>query len=197
MYTKVTNTILLTVLFVFLFSTARSQGLQFGIKAGANITKVKGESFKDEFNYGYNIGLFGIVKLNQKWGIQPELLFNQYDAKIADDPADVYNPSNFKDVKLNYLSIPILLNYNLVKPLTLQAGLQGGILMDKSKKLTENIEDAFTNGDISLLLGAQINIASFKISGRFYTGLNDINNTDKPEDWRNTGFQVSIGWRFL
>jgi len=196
MQTKVTY-ILLACLLTVLSVTTRAQGVQFGIKAGANITKVKGQSFKDEFNYGYSAGLFGVINFSEKWGIQPELLFNQYGAKVADQPSDVYDPNNFKDVKLNYLSVPVLLNYNVIKPLTLQGGLQAGILMNKNEHLTQTIENAFKGGDLSLLLGVQLNIATFKVTGRWYTGLNNINNTSKPEDWKNTGFQVSLGWRFL
>lgn len=196
MQTKVTYALLACILSLLSISL-NAQGLQFGIKAGANITKIKGASFNDEFNFGYHAGVFGIINFTQKWGIQPEILFNQYGAQIANKPSDVYNPSNLKNIKLNYLSIPVLINYNVVKPLTLQTGLQGGILMDKNKKLTQNIENAFTGGDLSFLLGVQLNIATFKVSGRFYTGLNNINNTEKPEDWKNTGFQVSVGWRFL
>ena len=37
-----------------------------GAKAGANITKIEGQSFKDEFKYGYHVGGFAEIKLGQK-----------------------------------------------------------------------------------------------------------------------------------
>ena len=33
-----------------------------GVKAGANITKVDGKSFKEQFEYGYNVGGFAEIR---------------------------------------------------------------------------------------------------------------------------------------
>ena len=42
---------------LFLANAAMAQ-FTLGVKAGANIFKVEGKSFKDEFNYGYHLGGF-------------------------------------------------------------------------------------------------------------------------------------------
>ena len=49
--------------------------------------------------------------------------------------SSVYKFNQVDKVKLKYLSIPILVNYTPVKFLTLQAGPQFGILMNKSNTL--------------------------------------------------------------
>ena len=49
-----------------------------GIKAGANVNKIDGKSFKDQFRYGYHVGGFAEIGLGDKFGIQPEVVFNQY-----------------------------------------------------------------------------------------------------------------------
>ena len=89
-----------------------------GAKAGANITKIEGQSFKDEFKYGYHVGGFAEIKLGQKFQFQPEVLFNQYSTSIDSNYNKIYqnvfNPSYQRNVKLNYLSIPLLLNYKLL-----------------------------------------------------------------------------------
>ena len=36
---------------------------EFGPKLGVNITKIDGQPFKQEFNYGYSAGLFAALKL--------------------------------------------------------------------------------------------------------------------------------------
>ena len=41
-----------------LFSQVMMAQFHIGIKGGANITKVDGQSFKDQFRYGYHIGGF-------------------------------------------------------------------------------------------------------------------------------------------
>ena len=83
-----------------------------GIKGGVNMTKIDGSSFKDEFKTGYHAGGFIEIGLGGRFGIQPEVLFNQINTRRDTAFSDVFTP-NFGDVKLNYLSIPILLNYKL------------------------------------------------------------------------------------
>jgi len=182
-----------------LTSMTFAQGLHLGIKAGANIFKVDGAAIKDEFRFGYNAGAFAEVNFNDKIGIQPELLFNQTNYRTGTDFSNVYQINNANDVKgkLNYLSIPILLNYNLAKFFTLQAGPQYGILLNKSETLVQNGKDAFKNGDFSLLGGVQLNLGSLKVGGRYVVGLSNINDIDDKNKWKNQGFQVWLGFRII
>ena len=102
---------LLAALFV---SSALMAQFHIGIKGGANITKVDGYSFKDQFTYGYHIGGFAEIKLANKLWLQPEVLFNQYSTTLDSNFNNIYQnvfTSGQWNVKLNYLSIPILLNY--------------------------------------------------------------------------------------
>lgn len=170
---------------------------QAGIKAGTNITKIDGKSFKEEFMFGYNLGAFAAIKIGEKWQIQPEILFNQYNSRTASNFDTLYKPDNLKDISLNYLSIPVLLNYSPSKIVTFQAGPQFGKLLNKDENLVQEGRNAFKDGDLSLLGGIQINIANFKIGGRYFIGLNDISDIDKSEKWKNQGFQLSVGLRIL
>ncbi|MEO6000737.1 MAG: porin family protein [Chitinophagaceae bacterium] len=170
---------------------------QLGIKGGVNISKVDGKSFKDEFRYGYSLGGFAVVRVSEKFQIQPEVLFNQFNSKSGTNFDTLYNTDNLKDVKLNYLSVPILLNYSPVKFFTLQAGPQFGILLNKSDNLLTNGKNAFNSGDFSMVGGVQLNIANFKVSGRYFVGLSDIGDIDNKDKWKNQGFQLSVGLRIL
>ena len=170
---------------------------QIGIKGGVNVTKIDGKSFADEFNYGYHAGAFATVKISNHVQIQPEVLFNQYNSKVDTALGNTINPKNFKDVKLNYLSVPLLLNLTPVKFLSFQVGPQFGILLDKHKNLFENGRDAFSGGDFSLLAGAQLNIGAVKLSGRYIVGLANINDAGNRDSWKNQGFQLSLGFRII
>src|SRR5439155_18013815 len=101
--------------------------------------------------------------------------------------------SNYKDVKLQYLTIPLLLNYKLGNVLSLQAGPQFGILMNSDKTLLQNGKDAFKGGDFSMLGGAQINISKLRLTGRYVVGLNNINDISDQNKWKHQGFQLSVG----
>lgn len=183
------------VLAVLFLAQASFAQFSIGVKAGANITKVDGQSFKDEFKYGYHLGGFLSVGLGGRLGIQPEVLFNQYQTKTDSSFKNIYQNAlnGVSDVKLNYLSIPVLLNYKLGSFLSLQAGPQFGILLDQNKNLLENGQDAFKKGDFSLLGGAQLSIAKLRLSGRYVVGLNNINDIDNQDKWKNQGWQLSVG----
>jgi hypothetical protein len=77
--------------------------------------------------------------------------------------------------------------------LSLQAGPQFGILLNKDKTLLDNGGEAFKNGDFSMLFGAQLNILRVRVYGRYAIGLNNLNDIDDKEQWKSTGFQVGIG----
>ncbi|MBC7948050.1 MAG: PorT family protein [Chitinophagaceae bacterium] len=193
MKTKLFLPLLLTAL---LFSQVMMAQFHIGVKAGANITKVDGKSFKDQFRYGYHLGGFAEIGLGNKLGIQPEVLFNQYSSKLDSNYNKVYEDvfSDNQNVRLNYLSIPILLNYKLIGNfLTLQAGPQFGVLLNQDKTLLQNGGEAFKKGDFSLVGGAQLKLSAFRVTGRYVIGLNDINDIGSQDKWKNQGFQVSLG----
>jgi len=185
---------LLAALLVSQFTMAQ---FHFGFKGGANITKIDGVSFKDEFKYGYHIGGFAEIGLGKKLGLQPEILFNQVSTTVDSNYKHIYQNvfnSDQASVKLSYLSIPLLLNYKLIRNfLSLQAGPQFGILINQQRTLLQNGGDAFKKGDFSMLAGAQIKISAIRITGRYVIGLNNINDIDNQDKWKSQGFQVSFG----
>ncbi|MET0635395.1 MAG: porin family protein [Chitinophagaceae bacterium] len=185
---------LLAALFI---STASMAQFNIGIKAGANITKLESHSFKDKFSYGYHLGGFATIGLGGKFGIQPEVLFSQYSTSVDSSYRNVYENvfnSDQSKVRLNYLSIPLLLNYKLLGNfLTLQAGPQFSVLINQDKTLLQNGGKAFSDGDFAMLGGVQLKLAALRISGRYIVGLRNINDIDDQDKWKNQGFQVSVG----
>jgi hypothetical protein len=175
----------------------RTPFLQAGIKGGVNITKIDGTSFKDEFRFGYQLGGFVQIKLSDKWQIQPEVLFNQYNTKTDTALGNVFKLSNLNNVTLNYMSVPLLLDFTPAKFITFQAGPQYAILLDKHKNLFENGQNAFKSGDLSLLGGVQVNLSNFRFGARYFIGLADINDATKSDKWKNQGFTLSVGLRII
>ena len=182
----------------FSFAQKKTTGFHFGVKAGANIFKVDGASFKDEFKFGYNVGAFAEIPLGLKWALQPELMWNQTNYRTGNNFDDLY-PGGKSDVegKLNYISLPILLTYKPVKILSLQAGPQFGVLASQDKDLLGETKEAFKSGDFSLLGGAQVNLGSLRVGARYVVGLSNINDIDDKEKWKNQGFQVYVGFAIL
>lgn len=194
------KTKLICLLAVIFISQSMMAQFHIGIKGGANMNKVEGKSFKQEFSYGYHLGGFAEIGFGNRFGIQPEVLFNQYTTKVDSSfnviYKDLFNDAKNGNIKLNYLSIPVLLTYKVIGPLSIQAGPQFGILIDQDKTLLENGGQAFKNGDFSLVAGAQLKIAALRVSGRYAIGLNNINDIDSRDQWKNQVLQLSVGIAF-
>ncbi len=187
----------LVILLVTLTASATSFAqFRIGPKLGANIGKIDGKGFDEQYKLGYHLGVFSEIPLGKKFGIQPEVLWNQINSDTATGFNAIYEGLGQQDLsnpQLNYLSIPILLTYKPAKVLSLQAGPQFGILINKDKNLFENGKEAFKNGDFSMLFGAQVNILRIRVYGRYAIGLNNINDIASEEKWTTRGFQLGVG----
>ena len=186
----------LNLIAALLVSQLMMAQFHLGVKAGANITKVEGTSFKQEFRYGYNLGGFAEIGLGSKFSFEPEVLFNQYSSTLDSNYKSIYEnviASNQSKVKLNYLTIPLLLDYKLLGPIHIQAGPQFGVLMNQDKSFLVNGGNAFRNGDFSMVAGAQIKLAQLRITGRYLIGLSNINDIDNQDKWKNQVIQLSVG----
>jgi hypothetical protein len=181
-------------------ATVQAQGFRAGIKAGANMTQVTGKSFKEEFDLGYQAGIFTEIDFNKKWGIQPEVLWSQSATKRSTGFNTIYNnilnPAADQNIKLNYLSIPVLVRYNVGKLVSLNVGPQFGILIDQDKNFLQNGEKAFKEGDFSMLAGLQLNLKTLRIYGRYNIGLTNLNDIDEQEKWKSQQIQLGLGLRF-
>ncbi|MXV14666.1 porin family protein [Hufsiella ginkgonis] len=177
---------------------AQKGGLHLGIKAGVNGNKIDGVAFKDGFTYSYLLGGLLQVPLSGKLGLQPEVLFVQSKTTASDDvsqPFDANDPAN-KHVKLDYLTIPILLSYG--NNLKLQLGPQYSIAINKDNSLIQNGKEAFKSGDFSMAGGFQwkLPVLGLHVGGRYVVGLSELNDVSSGDKWKSQSIQVSTGFIF-
>jgi len=160
-----------------------SQGLDFGIKAGmnfANITDATGLTNKT----GFVVGVFAGVKLNDKLGVQGDLLYSQQGAEFDGGEID-----------LNYVIIPVVIKYYITESLNLQAGPQFGFVVDDNIKEVFNGISEAESFDLSAVIGAGFEFPfGIRVSGRYNIGLTDIM---KLGDGKNTVATVAVGYSFL
>ena len=192
------NAFVLSLCLVIAGVHTQAQGFHLGIKAGANLFKVDGESFDQEFMFGYTAGAFAQINVTSKWGIQPEMNFNQTNYRTGNNFSSVV-PDGVNDVKgkLDYLTIPVLLSYRPIPLLSLLAGPQYGILLNQDEHLVNNAGQAFKKGDFAFVGGAQLNLASFLVGARYVAGLTNINNVTNESTWKNQGWQLYAGFRIF
>ena len=186
--------IFLFLIWLFSFSDLSAQSFHFGLKAGGDLLKINGQSFKEEFKFGYHEGAFAEIGLPfTKIGLQPEVYFSQVNKRVYTG----IGISGLEDITLSYINIPVLLNFKVAPMLSLQAGPQFGIMINKEESVTQTGKDALKDGDVGIAAGLQFNLKKIKLYGRYFAGLNDINNHISSGDWHNRVIHLGIGFRLF
>lgn len=194
---KITMALLACFLITNSYAQKKNGHFAIGAKAGANLTKISGKSFNEEFILTYQAGAFMEIDFSKKLGIQPEVLWSQTQGKTSTGLASIYtglsSPQGGNPVTLQYLSIPILLRYNVGDLITLHAGPQFGILLNQNQNIFANGRDAFKQGDFSMVGGLQLNLKTLRVYGRYNIGLNNLNDIDNADNWKSQQLQLGIG----
>ena len=86
-----------------------------------------------------------------------------------------------------------MLNYNLNKYVTLQAGPQFGVIIDQDKNILQNGKDAFKSGNFALAGGLQLNLAKFRVYGRYVGGLTNLDNVGNNDSWKASAIRLGVG----
>lgn len=198
------KTMLLAVGLLGSFTLARAQSypdIHLGIKGGANINKIAGKGFDESFKFNYHLGGFVQFNFSEHIGLQPEVIFSQSSAKTSDNFSSIYtdftDEANRKNIKLNYLSIPLLLNIGS-RDVKFQLGPQYSILINKNNDIIENGKNAFKSGDFAAVGGiwVQLPVVPVNLSARYIVGLNDINDLPHRNNWKNQSIELGVGVTF-
>lgn len=178
---------------MFMSGSLFAQKFSFGIKGGADLGKIDGHSFKDEFKLGYQIGGFVTIPLGKVIALQPEVLFNQTNVDTSNQFSDIYDFNQINNIQLKQLLIPVMVNFNLNKVLALQVGPQFGVILDQDKNLLQNGEDTFKSGAFAVAGGLQLSLSKFRFYGRFTGGVTNLDNVGNKDSWKVQNIQLGIG----
>jgi len=183
--------IITTVFFLFLFvGVATAQHFNIGVKGGINAYTTAQENIsKVEPKLGLHLGLMGHAHLSRQFALQPELVFSMQGSRYTASGNDV-------NLSLNYINIPLLLQYMYDNGFRLQAGPQIGILASakaKTNNTTVDVKDDLQTLDIGLGVGmSYVNPATdFGFDVRYNHGLSNINKNKTSGNY-NRGFQVGV-----
>lgn len=191
---------------------AQEKKVSFGAKGGLNISNFSGgitDVLDYDSKFGFHIGGLAEMSLSKKMSIQFELMFStqgaSFSAPITDGTGVVFGDI-VVDINYDYLNIPVLAKYYVLKGFSIQAGPQIGFLVNAKAK--SDLEEVFGNEnleDVSKLdlafsfgLGYQLK-SNLLFEARYNIGLS---NTDDSElsnsDFavRNSVLQISVGYMF-
>ena len=103
--------------------------------------------------------------------------------------------NNDVKLKMDYLNIPILANYYVVKGLAIKAGVQPGFLLS-SKLGDADIKDGCKKFDLSIRMGLSYEISDFVIDARYNLGLTKSFKGDDVEGTKHSVIQITLGYKF-
>jgi hypothetical protein len=178
----------------FACQTAVAQKPSFGPQVGANIANIQGTGLQSGFNFGYHIGAFANLSVG-KLGGQVEVLWSQIQSKKASNFNDLDNvsASDFRDPRLDYISIPVTALFKPAKIISIQGGVQYSILVNRSSTPLDNSKQAIKQGDVSAILGVHAQVLKFRAYARYLLGLTNIAAPEIKQNWRTSVIQVGVG----
>lgn len=189
---KKTISFFLVAIFSFSFLTIDAQNA-IGVKGGVNIANLSG--FNGRSRISGHGGLFLHHTINRNWCFQPELLFSGEGQRY-------FSNGDEHTLALNYLQVPLMIQYYPVPNIYLEAGPQVGLLVSAADKINgldeahTNAKEDFSTAQIALSLGAGIKVSEqIILYGRYNFGLTDVSIFDNIIDHSQVG-QLGVAIRF-
>ncbi len=161
----------------------QAQGIDFGIKAGANFSNFNGDLDSENIT-NFHAGAALELNLIPTFSVQAEGLFSSQGAKLKNDAGAV------KDFNLNYISVPVMAKFYIIpKKFSVMAGPQFSFLVDEAEEALESKSfDMAAAGGVELKI-----IAGIFAQARYTIGFTDVYD---DVDSKNAVFQLSLGYYF-
>jgi hypothetical protein len=172
--------VLLSSFVMVLTVYAYGQGISGGLKAGMNLSNQKftdsGISLDTKTKPGIHGGVFIVAMLNEKMGIQPEVLYSMQGSRWDIDGDD-------SKIKFDYITIPVLFRYNITEMISVHGGPQFGILTTAKVEFEdgeeEDLKDGFKGTDFAAAAGGEVDLPNGLGFGlRYVLGLSNVSEQE-------------------
>lgn len=175
-------------------------------KVGMNISKLT--KFDDsKAKVGFAFGVEGMYQISDRFGLSAGIMYSMQGVKAKGIAYDVVTDlvADYKlTAKMNYINIPILANFYVVKGLAVKAGIQPGFLVSKKWGLDSTfgmvngiVDGAKIDGtkafDFSIPVGISYEYANIVLDARYAFGLTKVASDTKS---KNSVFQLTLGYKF-
>ncbi len=137
------KSISLTTAFFLLVFAAQAQ-VRFGIRSGLSSSQLSSETIQSnglslaikDASYGFHFGVFGRLKFNERWYLQPEAVLNSTSVDFeVTDFGDGFQDKVLTE-KYRHLDLPLMVGYKL-GPLRLEAGPTGHVYVASKSELEQ------------------------------------------------------------
>lgn len=175
-----------------------AQNTSIGLRLGSNLANVSGKNTDDNsINLRTNFGALLTYSISSDFGITAEINYSGKGSKNSE--SDI-------NINLNYLEIPIYVNYFLgnpeatFRPKLILGGYLGYLM--SAKVARADVSESYSNSDVGLLLGGG---GHYRLKGdnwlnfdvRYNLGLSNI-TPRLPNDLalRNGVLSLNLAWTF-
>ncbi|MBK6266066.1 PorT family protein [Marivirga sp. S37H4] len=179
---------------IMVTTTVQAQNANIGIKGGLNLYNVINENSSDgDLKAGFHLGLIGHFHLNEQFALQPEVVFSTQGSDFTSNNTEM-------KLNLNYVNVPVLIQYMFNNGFRLQAGPQVGVLVSAKGEVNDSNVD-LTDDYNSIDLGASFGVgyinpsSNFGFDARYNMGLTDINESTNENSY-NRGYQIGVFYLF-
>lgn len=171
--------------------TKQDEGIKIGIKGGLNVSNLMGDVKDVAIRTSIHAGIVAEIIVNDKFSIQPELLYSGQGASDTSAGGGRY--------KLDYITLPVLAKFPIAKNLYLETGPQVGFLISAKYKDNDSNETIPDTKAIDFGLNAGLNYElnnGVFFQARYNLGLTDIGFYGDNKRASNAVIQFSIGKLF-
>lgn len=177
--------------------------ITYGVKGGLNLS--------DTSNYwegkaGFNVGGFVNIPLGSSFSLQPELLYSQYGAFDRGNGSVRPIPRDAR-VSLDYITVPVMLQYNLGPKFYFEAGPEFGYLanakykyegtLDSGTERTTDIGSKMNKFNLGLGLGLGFSLyKNLGMNVRYVAGLTEAIKENQGKTVTNNTFQLGLTYKF-
>ncbi len=191
------RTIKILGLLVFLTITSHSFGqnllsnlferVHFGVKAGVNYSDFVDADFNTDGLIGFHGGAVVTFDITERLAIEEDFLFSTQGTTLKGDLRD-------EDIKLSYLSVPVLFQYHTKMGLYLEAGPQFSMLIDDydgfDTDFAKKIDSGIVGG-IGYRFNNDGSTRGLGIGVRYYLGLSKVCDLSSSS-FDNTDFKQGV-----
>jgi hypothetical protein len=179
----------------FVFVNAQ---VQFGVKAGYNLTSVTQSGSQNESGIksksGFHGGFLASIPLANAFFVQPEIVYSGQGAGFSDG-------TQTASLNYNYLNVPILVKYQSEMGLFAETGPQVGFLLsanESSQGISVDIKSNSQSIDFSWAFGVGYKLSSLPlgIDARYNLGLTNMLKDSPDETVKNSVFQIGLFFLF-
>ena len=191
-----------------------SEKFELGIRLAGNFAGLTNIT-DSKTRRGLGFGLYGTIKMNEKFSLQPELLFRSPMGAKGISPVLTGDPNLDPlivdaDVttQLTYISIPVLAKYSFRENVSFGIGPQFGILTGAENKYVaevfeadnlvfkDDVKSQFQSFDFGLVFNLEFKLQKKKginVNLRYYLGLTDAIKNNPGDAVKNSVIQIAVG----